>query len=60
IRTDWDEFVQYKRSQESEARINVNKQNAAQKKYHHHLGSGGYKTALPKWERQEQEMFARG
>ena len=60
IRADWDEFVQYKRSQESEARVRVNKLNAAQKKYHHHLGSGGYKTALPKWERQEQEMLARG
>jgi len=44
----WDEFVQYKMSKESEAIIQRNKENAAKKKYHHHLGSGGYMSAIPK------------
>jgi hypothetical protein len=34
--------------------------NAANKKYHHHLGSGGYMSDIPKRERMEQEMIARG
>jgi len=25
-----------------------------------HMGSGGYKSVFPKWDRMEQEMFARG
>jgi len=60
LRPFWDEFVQYKTSEESEAIIRTNKENAAKKKYHHHLGSGGYMSAIPKWERMEREMMARG
>ena len=34
--------------------------NAQKKKYYHHLGSGGYKTALPKWEAYENELRKKG
>lgn len=37
-----------------------NQQNARQKQYHHHLGSGGYRSAIPKWERMEREILAKG
>jgi len=33
-----------------------NQENAKQKQYHHHLGLGGYRTAIPKW----QEILERG
>ena len=59
LRPFWDEFVQYKTSEESEAIIRRNKENAAKKKYHH-LGSDGYMSAIPKWEIMEREMMARG
>jgi hypothetical protein len=37
-----------------------NEKNADKKKYHHKLGPGGYETAIPKWDKQEQEMLAKG
>ncbi|BAT15512.1 Os12g0107033 [Oryza sativa Japonica Group] len=37
-----------------------NKENAAKKKYHHHLGSGGYSVAMPKWEQMEARLIERG
>lgn len=37
-----------------------NKENAAKKKYHHHLGSGGYSVAMPKWEEMEASLIERG
>jgi hypothetical protein len=60
LRAFWDDFVQYKTSEEGEERANRNKENASKKAYHHHMGSGGYKSAAPKWDRMEQEMLARG
>nr|AAM74425.1 Hypothetical protein [Oryza sativa Japonica Group]AAP53193.1 transposon protein, putative, CACTA, En/Spm sub-class [Oryza sativa Japonica Group] len=36
-----------------------NKENAAKKKYHHHLGSGGYSVAMPKWEEMEARLIER-
>jgi hypothetical protein len=30
------------------------------KKYHHTLGPGGYETAIPKWDKKEEEMIAKG
>ena len=32
----------------------------ARKKYFHHLGQGGYKTAIPKWQKMEENLIARG
>ncbi|RLM78830.1 hypothetical protein C2845_PM12G12850 [Panicum miliaceum] len=30
------------------------------KKYHHALGQGGYKVAIPKWEKMEEDLLAIG
>ena len=60
LRAFWDDFVQYKTSEEGEERANRNKENASKKTYHHHMGSDGYKSVVPKWDRMEQEMLARG
>ena len=34
--------------------------NAAQKKYSHHLGVSGYKKAIKKWQKIEQDLMDRG
>nr|ABG22529.1 transposon protein, putative, CACTA, En/Spm sub-class [Oryza sativa Japonica Group] len=39
LRDHWDEFVAYKTGQQGQAMMVKNKENAAKKKYHHHLGS---------------------
>ena len=36
------------------------KENARQKVYHHGMGSGGYATAIPKWEKIEANILAKG
>ena len=33
--------------------------NAAKKKYNHHLGAGGYKKAVKKWQKTEQDLIDR-
>ena len=50
IEDQWDEFVEYKASSVAVERSEKNKANAAKKKYHHVMGTGGYKSAVPKWE----------
>jgi len=60
LRAFWDDFVQYKISEVGEERAIRNKENTNKKTYHHHMGSGGYKSAVPKWDRMEQEMLVRG
>ena len=60
LESHWDDFVQYKTSQESEERVMRNHQNARQKQYHHRMGSGGYKSAIPKWQNLEAEITAKG
>ena len=50
IKDHWDAFVEYKASSEALQRSEKNKANAAKKKYHHVMGTGGYKSAVPKWE----------
>nr|ABA97662.1 transposon protein, putative, CACTA, En/Spm sub-class [Oryza sativa Japonica Group] len=47
LRDHWDEFVAYKTGEQGQAMMERNKENAAKKKYHHHLGSGGYSVAMP-------------
>ena len=56
----WDAFLEYKESEEAKQRSAKNKQNASNKKYHHKLGTGGYKTAMPKWDKPEAGMRAAG
>ena len=36
------------------------RKNAAKKKYHHKLGTGGYATAMPKWHKIEEALLAKG
>nr|AAV44055.1 hypothetical protein [Oryza sativa Japonica Group] len=60
LRDHWDEFVAYKAGQQGQAMMERNKENAAKKKYHHHLGSGGYSVAMPKWEEMEASLLERG
>ena len=44
----WEEFKQYKLSEEAQGKSEQAKVNAASKKYSHHLGAGGYKKAVKK------------
>ena len=60
IKDHWDAFVEYKESDEALERSRKNKINAAKKEYHHVLGTGGYKRAVPKWEAAEAKMLAEG
>nr|ABA98507.1 transposon protein, putative, CACTA, En/Spm sub-class [Oryza sativa Japonica Group] len=59
LRDHWDEFVAYKTGQQGQAMMERNKENAAKKKYHHHLGSGGYRVAMSKWEEMEASLLER-
>nr|CAE02389.2 OSJNBb0080H08.16 [Oryza sativa Japonica Group] len=59
LRDHWDEFVAYKTGEQGQAMMERNKENTAKKKYHHHLGSGGYSVAMPKWEEMEASLIER-
>ena len=50
----------YKKSSTAMARSAINRINAGKKEYHHRLGTGGYKTAIPKWLAFEAELIAKG
>ena len=56
----WDEFVQYKTSEEGASRVIKNQRNTQKKTYHHNLGSGGYPTAIKKWNKMEADLLAKG
>nr|CAH66063.1 OSIGBa0091B08.4 [Oryza sativa] len=60
LRDHWDEFVTYKTGQQGQAMMERNKENAAKKKYHHHLWSGGCSVAMPKWEEMDASLLERG
>ena len=60
IKHDWPAFVAYKKSSTAVSRSAINKVNAGKKQYHHRLGTGGYKTAIPKWEAFEAGLLAKG
>ena len=60
LRDDWLEFVRYKTLEEGEERVRRNQQNAQQKVYHNKMGSGGYRSAIPKWQRMEADLLAKG
>jgi hypothetical protein len=60
LRDHWNDFVAYKTGQQGQALMDRNKENAAKKKYHHHLGLGGYSVAMPKWEEMEASLIERG
>ena len=52
--------MEYKTSAEALKRSEINKQNAALKKYHHVTGTGGYKGARPKWEKTKNDLIDKG
>ena len=56
----WKAFQEYKQSEDAKALSEKNKKNADKKKYHHTLGPGGYETAIPKWDKKEQDLLAKG
>jgi len=47
-------------SEEAQERVRKNQENAQRKTYHSTMGSGGYQTAVPKWEKAEKELTDRG
>ena len=52
--------MEYKESEEAKERSAKNKKNATNKIFHHKLGTGGYKTAEPKWDQAKAAMRAQG
>ena len=60
LKDHWDAFVQYKTSELGIEKVQKAKDNASKKVYHHTLGQGGYKLAIPKWEKMEQDLLDRG
>lgn len=56
----WEEFKQYKLSEEAQKKSEQAKVNAANKKYSHHLGAAGYKKSVKKWQKMEQDLMDRG
>jgi hypothetical protein len=55
-----DAFVAYKCSELGIQWLQWKKENASKEKYHHTLGQGGCKVTIPKWEKMEQDLLARG
>ena len=52
--------MQHKESTEAKKLTETNTANARKKKEFHKLGPGGYKKAIPKWDRNEQDIMATG
>ena len=60
LRGHWDTFVEYKSSELGLQKVQKTKDNASKQVYHHTLGQGGYKLAIPKWEKMKQDLLDRG
>jgi len=56
----WDAFVRYTLSEERATLVKQNTDNASQKRYFHKMGQGGYVAAIPKWEKMEADLIAKG
>src|SRR6185312_12825013 len=56
LRGHWDAFVEYKSSELGLQKVQKAIDDASKKVYHHTLGQGGYKLAIPKWEKMEQDL----
>ena len=50
----------HKTSEKSKKMSATNKKNAAKKKLHHRMGSGGYLKARPKWAKAENDLLDKG
>ena len=51
--------MEYKSSELGLQKVQKAKDNTSKKVYHHTLGQGGYKLAIPKWEKMEQDLLDR-
>ena len=60
IKDHWLAFKEYKQSSSFVSRSKKNTENASKKKLPHHLGSGGYKSAIPKWTEFENKLMNAG
>ena len=56
----WPAFLAYKQSAKGQKRSEKNAANAAKKKYHHTMGSGGYRVAVPKFDKLEEDLRLKG
>ena len=54
----WDAFVQYKLFEDSEKKTARAKENASKNKHFHYLGQEGYASAIPKWQKMEDDLTA--
>jgi hypothetical protein len=52
----WDTFVQQHITPQAVALSNKMKELNTKNKFRHKLGPGGYKAAMPKWVKKEQEL----
>ena len=52
--------MNYKHSADSMAASIQGKINASKKTNFHKLGPGGYKVAIPKWEKMENDLIVKG
>jgi hypothetical protein len=57
---EWDTFVQQHSTPEAIAHSNSMKELNAKNKFRHKLGPGGYKDAMSKWTKKEQELRETG
>ena len=53
----WDEFVEYKKSEEAMAMSEKNTANSQKNIYPHVLGTGGYSKKIHSWEQREEELI---
>ena len=60
LKHDWPEFVKQKKSEQFIQISKKNKENAAKKEYNHVMGPGGYRIWVPRLEKMENELRARG
>jgi hypothetical protein len=51
-------FLENKESSLALERSRKNKANAAKKIYHHTMGSSGYKTSVPEWDKKDADLIA--
>jgi hypothetical protein len=58
--SEWDTFIQQHTTPEAVALSNEMKELNAKNKFRHKLGPGGYKAAIPKWAKKEQELREAG
>src|SRR3954470_8266073 len=60
VEAHWDQFVKNNESDEAILRSIINKSNAENHKIFHTMGTGGYKSAAPKWDAFEKNLLDAG